>query len=398
MPELRVGSAEAVGMLPERIELARNRAAEWVKSGHTPSLVILVARRGVIVLHEAFGKLVPEDDSPPLERDSIFPVSSVTKPITATLVMSLVEDGLLGLNRPVRDYIPEVCGEGTEEVLVHHLLTHTSGYNDEALDEFGLKRWNEGIEFPHCDSTQHPMIHELLTLFYPAPLWKPPGEEMSYSNQNYRLLGEIVRRITGRSLDDFARERLFSGLGMSDTSFVVPEAARARVVKRPADAPFAPFVNRYVRGIDSDHSLGMPSAEGGACTTAKDLGVFGQMFLNGGTYGGARILSTAAVSEMTRNQIPGIGTQFFGATYHKEASWGFGWQVQSNEKWRYWSGSLLSLGTYQHGGAGGTCLWVDPVNEIVGVYLSVVLEVTEDEEQLWNLDLFQNLVTSAVES
>src|SRR5512140_1284303 len=125
--KLRAGTPEEAGLSPHRLERIKALAAQWVSTGLTPSLVVLVARRGVIALHEAFGTLTPEADSPPLQRDSIFPLASLSKPITATAVMCLVEDGLLGLNRPVDEYIPEFTGEGKHAVLVHHLLTHTSG-------------------------------------------------------------------------------------------------------------------------------------------------------------------------------------------------------------------------------------------------------------------------------
>src|SRR2546427_302487 len=131
--ELRSGSAKEAGMLPDRIDRARDLCASWVKSGHTPAIVALVARRGVIVLHDAFGKLRPGDNSPPVRLDTVFPTMSITKPMVATLVMQLVEDGLLGLNRPIRDYLPEVTGKGTEEVLVHHVLTFSAGWDEFAL-------------------------------------------------------------------------------------------------------------------------------------------------------------------------------------------------------------------------------------------------------------------------
>jgi CubicO group peptidase (beta-lactamase class C family) len=192
-------------MLPERIDRARDLCAGWVKSGHTPAIVALVARRGVIVLHEAFGKLRPEDDSPPVRLDTIWPVMSVTKPMTATIIMQLVEDGLLGLNRPVRDYLPEVTGEGTEDVLVHQLLTHTAGYDDFTFlaahaDEFaGIDRMTPD----ELRRTIGAMIRE-------APLDKPPGEVMNYSATGYFLLGEIIERVSGRSLEALMQERLFS--------------------------------------------------------------------------------------------------------------------------------------------------------------------------------------------
>src|SRR3989442_5491727 len=125
---LRPGPPKDAGMFPERVAHVRDLCAGWVEEGHTATLGVCVARRGVVVLHESFGILGPGPDSPRLEHDGLFAGASVTKAITATLVMQLVEDGLLGLNRPAKDYLPEISGEGTEEILVHHLLTHTSGY------------------------------------------------------------------------------------------------------------------------------------------------------------------------------------------------------------------------------------------------------------------------------
>ena len=393
--ELRPGTPKEAGILPERIERARDLCAGWVKSGHTPSLVVLVARRGVVVLHEAFGCLRPEADSPSLRADAIFPISSVTKPITATLVMSLVEDGLLGLNRPVLDYIPELCGKGAEEVLVHHLLTHTSGYNDLVLEKFARERVKEPIEFPPCEETQHPLLNWFLTMGYPCPLWKAPGEEMSMCLLNYELLAEIVRRVSGRSIADLAEQRVFGPLGMFDSYYVVPEAVRERIVKRLPDA--AHNQQEGVRPpIDSRQTEELPSGNGGVYSTARDVAVFGQTFLNGGTYGPTRILSGAGVTAMTRNQVPGIGVQM-GNSFKREASYGYGWIIESTEKWKYFHGTLQPVGTFSHPGAGGSMLWVDPVHDIVGVYLSVTLEMTEVEEPLWNFDLFQNVVTSAVE-
>jgi CubicO group peptidase (beta-lactamase class C family) len=393
MTELREGSAAQAGMLPERIERVRILAKSWVERGDTPSLVVLAARRGVIALHEAFGQLRPAPDLPPLRVDSIFPVMSITKPITATAAMILVEDGVLGLNRPIRDYLPEVCGKGTEEVLVHHLLTHTSGYTDEEILPLLGQKVEEGFDPGPCEETQHPATQRLLSLCYPAPV-KPPGKKMAYCSVNYELLGEIVRRVSRRSLADFAQERIFGPLGMKDSYYVLPESARPRVVKRPPNAPFnQPALGLFA--IDSREMEEWPSGGGGVFSTARDLAIFGQMFLNGGTYGRARILSRPGVAAMTRNQIPGVGARL-GFTQHREASYGYGWIVASDEKWKYWDGSLQAIGTFSHPGSAGSALWVDPANEIVGVYLEVAMRMTEHFEHLWNFDLFQNAVTAAI--
>lgn len=404
--KLRPGDPEEVGMSAQRVRHIVDLAEGWVAQGITPALVVLVARKDVIVAHEAFGRLTPEEDSPPLKLDTIYPLCSLSKPIVATAAMLLVEDGLLGLNRPVSWYIPEFVGEGKDAVMVHHLLTHTSGLRDQEADAHAEKkgwsaeipsvdeveyqyppdkkylalRYKGPVEIPLPDETQHPLISEYLFFRYDAPLWKPPGAEMSYCNYGYELLGEIVRRVSGMSLDDFARERIFEPLGMKDTCYIVSDSVRHRVVERPQDKPFAWIQNRAFQET--------PWARGGVHSTTMDMAIFGQMFLNRGTYGGARILSPASVAEMTRNQIPGISSRSFDE-FFPEATWGFGWNVHEGKKDR---GTLHSPKAFCHGGAGGVFLWVDPVYEIVGVYFSVQL----GEWYAMNFDLFMNAVTAAV--
>jgi CubicO group peptidase (beta-lactamase class C family) len=396
---LRHGTPEEAGMLPERVERARELCARWVREGHTPTLGVCVARRGVIVLHEAFGVLGPGPDSPRLERDAIFPVGSLTKPVTATLVMQLVEDGLLGLNRPAKDYLPELAGDGVEEILVHHLLTHTSGYvwhSDPPMTEHAMKKVAAGWKPPPRPEGQHPLVHEMLDLFWDAPRVTRAGEVMTYSNHNYELLAEILRRLTGRDLEPLARERIFDPLGMRDSSYVVPESASHRVVQRASGLPFADPEGPFFDGLGSRQLQETPYGGAGLHTTPIDLTVFSQAILNGGAYGDARILSPAAVAAMTRDQIPGTQALFFGRLM-RHASWGYGWQIESPTKWPYSHGSLHPLGTLAHEGAGGSTFWIDRVHEMVGAYFEVTTRVTEQMDHLWNFDLFQNVITSAVE-
>jgi CubicO group peptidase (beta-lactamase class C family) len=383
---LRPGSPQEAGMLPERIDRACQLCAEWVMSGHTPAIVALAARRGVIVLHEAFGKLRPEDDAPPVQPDTIFPLASITKPMVATLVMQLAEDGLLGLNRPIRDYLPEVTGNGTEEVLVHHVLTFTGGWNEFALITSFISARADLAGRPSQE------VHRaMLDLIYRAPLSWAPGTQMDYAFLCYELLKELIERVGGRSFPELMQERVFSPLGMKDSYVVVPESVRSRVVKRPPHAPW----NRQMGPLAPIDSR-QREEDSNVYSTARDLAVFGQMFLNGGTYGGVRILSGAAVAAMTRNQTPGIPVTM-GPAIRKQASYGYGWFIRTHEKWKYWDGSLQSEGEFHHQGSGGVLLWVDPRDEIVGVYFSVDLGQTPNLEPLWNADLFQNVISSAVE-
>jgi len=377
-------------MLPERVARARDLCAEWVKSGHTPAIVALVARRGVVVLHEAFGALRPGPDASALRRDSLFPMSSITKPMAASVLMTLVEDGLIGLNRPLVDYLPEISGEGTGEILLHHVLTHTAGYDDFAFVNAHADELQEFIERGDVGALRR----ETLRRLYSTPVQTAPGAVMNYSPLTYMLLGEIAQRVTGRSFPELVQERLFDPLGMGDSVLAVPDALRGRVVKRPAGAPWT-WQRAFLTGIDSRMCEDDVNSSGGVFSTARDAAAFGQMFLNGGGYGSARVLSHAGVEAMTRNQTPGVPAHM-GETAGKQASYGYGWFIQSHEKWRYWDGSLPSLGSFHHQGAGGVLLWVDPAREIVGVYLSVDLAATPELEPLWNADLFQNVVTAAV--
>lgn len=382
--KLRKGKTKEAGMSPERLDHVRELTAGWVADGIIPSLVVLAARKGEIVLQEAFGVLGPETDSSPLTMDTLFPFASVAKVITSTAVMILVEDGLLGLNRPVSEYVPEFIGEGKDAVMVHQLLTHTSGLNEDLVREhIEGKNALEGL--PSLSDGSEREVYSYRDLGYDAPLNLEPGKEMSYCNFGFVLLAEIIGRVSGMAMDEFAMERIFKPLGMKDTYIIPPASVEKRIVRRPLGTPFADAENGYRKVADG---------AGSAYGTARDLAIFGQMFLNGGDYGKARILSPLSVREMTRNQIPGIGARFLDE-FFTEAGWGLGWIIQENKK-AVRFGSLHSSSTFFHSGADGVYLWVDPIYEIVGVYLSVELENRPDGGHKWNADLFANAVTAAV--
>ncbi len=381
---LREGMAEDAGLSPVVLATLRERAGEWVAEGsRTRSLAAVVARRGIVAFNESFGPLTHEPDSPRLARDSLFAAGSVTKPVTATLALILVEDGLLGLTRKVTRYVPELRGDGVDQVQVHHLMTHTSGFTEETEDAI-QQRVVAGQDLPPMESTQHPWTHRYLHALCPCALTRPPGVQMSYSQVNFGLLGEIVRRVSGQPLDVFARERLFAPLGMKDSSYRFDEAHGHRFVKRGPGVPFG-------EGLwDSEKTLDIPFGHAGLNSTAQDLAIFCQMFLNKGRYGDARVLGRRAVEEMTRNQVPGIGTDTFGS-WHDEASWGLGWGVQGSERWRYYNGALTLPGSYHHGGAGGCFMLVDPAKELIMVYCSVCPDIDVDTgEHRWDCDKFQD--------
>lgn len=372
---LQEGSSEEAGASPYRLKSLREQALSWVEAGIHPSLVMLAAREGIVFLHEALGHRGPEAGAAPLSTDAVFPLASITKPITATALMILVEEGLVGINQPVKDYIKEFAVKGKENVTVRHLLTHTSGLRDEEGDD---------------ESTKVPVGREALKRYFmerlEQSLASEPNSLMVYADINYDLLGEIVARVSGMSLADFAKQRIFQPLGMTDTSFTLSEDMEGRLVRRPEEAYFAEKLASW------PHS-GLGSA--GAVSTAWNLAVFGRMFLNGGSYGGMRILSPASAAAMTRNQIPGIPFEYNQEKFD-EGEWGFGWSVQLSKRMQRWGEHLLYPGAYSHGGSGGVMIWIDPSLDLVVVFLSTVVQEAPEGEPIWGIDLFINALVASL--
>lgn len=342
MTVLKRGSAEEAGFSEKQLQRVRQLVEGWCGED-LPYAIWMAASRGIIVGDESVG----------IASNRIFPVASITKVFTTTAAMILADEGRLSPIRRVSEYIPEFLGEGKQNVLVFHLMTHTSGLEDSAVYEH-IEKTRETAVLPECPDTQHPSIFENLALGYESPLQTKPGTNMSYCNWGFELLGEIVRRVSGQSLASFIQERIFDPLGMLDSSFAFPEEAASRVLQIPEGYLFS-GLTKYAR-------TAVPSAAGGVFSTAYDLAKFGQTFLNEGTYNGNRILSEAAVQAMTRNQIPGVSS-FYGEQVFTEAGWGLGW-ILSGDK-RDESGTLRSPRTYWHTGAGCSMLLIDPDHEIV---------------------------------
>lgn len=400
---LRTGTPEEVGMSSRRIERLRRRAATWVDGKLHSALVVMAARRGVIVLQEAFGKLTPDSASPPVQLDTIFPIASISKPIAATAVMILVEDALLGLNRPVQEYIPEFTGPGKEQIMVHHLLTHTSGLDDSAIDLHIVQKTGT-LDLIGLVERQS-MVHDLyLELGYDAPLLCPPGQRHYYCQYGYELVGRIIERVSGQTLPAFVQERIFTPLGMKDSHYGLPREFHSRMVRRPDDASGtqpntiglvgAPLLCRALGGFNTDIFMENVWTCCSVYSTAPDLLRFGQMFLNQGVYAGERILSPTTIALMRRNPASGVGAWSGQQQISNEASYGYGWVITGNTH-HITNGSLTSPETLQHGGMGRTSIWIDPTYGLASIYCSVELQCSF-ETLIWSGDLFINGITAAV--
>jgi len=323
---------------------------EAIAAGQLPGAVVLVTNRGRIVYRKAFGLRAVRPAPEPMTVDTVFDLASLTKAVaTAPSVMALVEDGVVRLRDRVARHLPGFELHGKETVTVEHLLTHVSGLRpDLPLEE----------EFEGTD--------EALRRVFAERLEAPPGEAFIYSDLNFVLLGEIVRRVSGLPLDAFAADRLFDPLDMRDTSFRPDTDLVARIAPTEACTPLGwpcggPAAS-MLRGVVHDPTarrMGGVAGHAGLFGTADDLARFGAMLLDGGrSASGRAVLSPLTVARMTRPSTPA----------HLRDVRGLGWDIDS----RYSSnrGDLFPPRSFGHTGFTGTSIWIDPETRTVVVFLS----------------------------
>jgi uncharacterized protein YbbC (DUF1343 family)/CubicO group peptidase (beta-lactamase class C family) len=327
-----------------------------IEQHHLPGAVVLVARNGGVVWRKAYGARALEPQRETMTADTIFDLASLTKVVaTATSIMILVERGKLRLSDPLSNYIPEIKGEGRERVTLELLLTHRAGY----APDFDLRdRWSG------YDEAIKRLIQE--------PLRNPPGAKFAYSDINYIALGEVVHRVSGQTLDEFARQNIFLPLGMRDTGFrpaaklrsrIAPTEQRRGQLSYLGDKPQVSEVDadKWLRGEVHDptaYRMGGVAGHAGLFSTANDLAIYCQMILNGGHYKGVRILAPLTVVEMTRPRLV------------NETGWtrGLGWDINSSFSTN--RGDLFPLGSFGHTGFTGTSFWIDPASKMFVVFLS----------------------------
>lgn len=329
---------------------------EGINEHKLPGAVVLVGRKGQIVWQRAYGARALEPVREPMSVDTIFDLASLTKVVaTATSIMILVERGKVRLHDSVSVYIPELRGEGRERITIEHLLTHRSGY----APDFDLREQWVGYD-------------EAIKRLIREPLRAPAGSRFVYSDINYIALGEVVRRVSGMPLDQFALKNIFTPLGMRDTGFQPRAALRSRIApteKRRGQLSYlgdsaanaGSDADVWLRGqVHDPTSYRMSGVAGhaGLFSTAGDLAIYCQMILNGGQYKGVRVLAPASVAEMTRPRLVN-GT---GGTR------GLGWDI--NTSFSTNRGDLFPLGSFGHTGFTGTSIWIDPASQMFMVFLS----------------------------
>ena len=323
---------------------------QFVDDKQIAGAVTLVALRGKIVHLEAVG-WSDIAGKRPMARDNLFAIASMTKPITATAMLILEDEGKLSVNDPVSKFIPQFKDARladrplAREITIHDLMTHTAGLSPPA----GKGRF---ADIP---------LRETAEQIAAAPLQFEPGSKWKYSD-GITVCGAIIEAVSGKPYDEYLGERIFRPLKMNDTTFYPDAGARRRIATmyhRTASGDLE-AVERHVPTAESEHHP-TPSPSGGLYSTATDMARFYQMILDGGQSDGKQIVSRSAVEQMTHVQTGDLVTGFTPGN-----GWGLGWcivrQPQGITK-------MLSPGTFGHGGAYGTQGWIDPKRQMIFVLM-----------------------------
>ncbi len=352
---------------PVALDHAFARAALQVEDGTVPFVILGVADSAGLIRLEA----VPPRDAPPVGAAAVCLLASITKSIVATAVMRLVQDGRFSLTAPLSTWLPELADAGRPSITAWHVLTHTTGLGDVALERL-LVEGGDRAEF----------LRRTMAL----PQESAPGSRFRYVTCTFDLLAEAVERSTGTPFEQLLREVVLDPLAMTDTRFdprpdLVGRMAPVALsgwgttpgpeLGDPATAPL------FQRGF-----LGLRLAGGGLWSTAADLLRFGRAMLRGGELEGSRVLAPAFVDLMTRE----VTVDGLGATGNRldDDHYALGWDKPG-------PASPASPSSFGHGGASGTRLWIDPAHDLVFVYLTGVWGLPSQP-----IDAVQNAVYAAV--
>jgi len=382
------GNPEDAGMSSQRLHRIHEAIQRHIDAGEISGAVTLVARRGHIVHFEAHG-LMDLESKRPMEKDAIFHLASMTKPITGAAVLMMMEEGKLRLSDPVSKFLPEFKnpkvavphgkpGEfytipADRELTIRDLLTHTNGLMTGGLgSKAGPPRPAEG-------DTLTTYIPRLATV----PLDFQPGTQWAYSGYAAPdTLSRIVEIVSGQPYDEFLRTRVFEPLGMHDTFFYPPDDRRPRLVTLYRKSPNGLVKAENQNGFSFKTYF---SGGGGLMSTAEDYLQFAQMLLNGGELNGKRLLSPRTVELMASNHV---GEMFDGKLGRPAHGMGYGLLVGIVED-GVAAGLRVSNGSFGWDGAYGTQTWIDPREKMVTIVMiqTQVVSVQRD---------FENAVMQAI--
>ena len=385
--DLPFAKAETVGMSSKRLERINAFIKDYVDTNQIAGAVTLVARKGKIVHFEAQGWRYKEENQP-MEKDAIFSLASMTKPIVSTALMMLWEDGKFMLDDPIAKWLPSYANKQVLDpltgrrtparpVTVRHILSHTSGLSltagptpapltDSPADDADGDPLLEpepqagsgqaGASAPARPKT----LLEAVERAAGSPLAFQPGERWQYGSST-DFVAILVEKMSGMTIDEFVRTKIFQPLGMRDTFYNVPreKVAKVAAIYRPdKDGKITLFRKPEYRE-PTTYFPGVAGLNG----TAADYFRFSQMLLNGGEYNGQRLLGRMTVNAMITNQI-GTGKPVYirGDGY----GFGLGFAVLTDPAK---SPDALSIGSFTWGGANGTLFWIDPQEDLIGILM-----------------------------
>lgn len=363
-----------IGLDPKRLQNAYDLLEKWTTgvTALVPGGAILVGRHGKVVPPRFFGRQGPEPDAPPIRKDGLFLMASITKPIVYTAAMMLAERGELSLTERVVRYVPEFKANGKEGVLVSHLFTHTSGLPDMLPNNAELRR-----------------KHAPLQTFFDAAaretvLAFKPGTQLSYQSMGTAVVADIVQRLTGAPIAEFLRREIFEPLGLKSIALGTKGLDRDRIVRVQ--------VPEYHQGSDfgwnSPYWQDLGSPWGGLFSTPEDFAVLCQLMLSGGSWSGVRLLAPATVRMMTTNRLNDYPD--LPEPVRRTQPWGLGWRLNHPGTPESW-GDLLDRHVFGHTGATGTLVWVDPKSDGFCILLTNAIR----EKAPWRLVHLSNAVAAA---
>ena len=375
-----LSSPESVGFSSKRLSRVNKMMQGYIDKGKLASGLTMLARHGETFHFEPYGVLDLESGIP-VERDTLFRIYSMTKPITSAAVMMLYEEGRFSLDDPVGKFIPELASlkvyDGMGEtgmrlvdqdrpVSIRHLLTHTSGLSYGFHQDSPVEEMYKEADITPPDGTLQEMVEKLGRL----PLVTQPGTKWRYSFAT-DVLGYLVEVISGKPFDRFLQDNIFDPLGMSDTSFFAPEEKldRLATVYGAGKGGIVPLHNSLVDRHARPHTLF--SGGGGLVSTASDYMRFCQMLLNGGVFGDRRLLAPKTVEMMRSNHLADDLKPFAvgqsNASDTKGCGFGLGFRVVMDIAQH---GIIGSNGIYSWGGAASTVFWIDPQEDLIAILLT----------------------------
>jgi CubicO group peptidase (beta-lactamase class C family) len=357
-----------VGLSAHRLEQIGSALRAEVEQGAIPGAVVAIAHRGKLVYHEAFGFLDPASGTP-MPKDAIFPIASLTKPMTTVGALMLVESGRMLLEDPVDRLLPQLADRrvatpsGTEpawrQPTLQDLMRHTAGLTNGTATGSEIAR--QYFELTGADRTSADLIERLGRL----PLHYQPGTRWDYG-LGFEVVGVMIETLTKTRLADYLAENLFVPLGMIDTAYFVPPAKVSRFAQ--------PFKTDPLTGEATNARLrtGPPKRDSGgnhSYSTAIDYLRFAEMLRKKGTLDGRRYLGRKSVEFMTSDQMtPEINLDRLW-TRGNVQGYGFGLGVAVRRE-TVSSGMMGSTGDFNWGGGSGTFFWVDPKEELSVVFMA----------------------------